>query len=88
MKGCLRLFYESTSIALAEPRKLTFSDTISRDSGLDIKDLNTAMQDRVVWKGIVNGVPTNHRCCRKMLTRQARPVDEDEWSEMLTSMDD
>ena len=42
-------------------RKLTFPDTIARDSGLDIRDLGTAMQDRVVWKGIVMGVPITHR---------------------------
>lgn len=36
-------------------------DTMARDTGLDIVDLGTAMQDRAVWKGIVNGVTTKHR---------------------------
>lgn len=38
-------------------RKFTFPDTIDRDSVLDIGDLTTAMMERAVGKGIVNGVP-------------------------------
>ena len=40
------------------PRKLTYPETIARDSGLDIRDLSTAMQDRAVWREIVMGIPT------------------------------
>ena len=39
-------------------RKLTYPQVIARDSGLDIRDLGTAMQDRAVWKDIVMRVPT------------------------------
>ena len=39
-------------------RKLTYQEVIARDSGLDVRDLSTAMQDRAVWKEIVMRVPS------------------------------
>ena len=37
-------------------RKLTFPDTISRDTSIAREDLLTAMTDRVYWKGVVNSI--------------------------------
>ena len=37
-------------------RKLTFPDTICRDTSLDKQDLLTAMSDREYWKGLVNSI--------------------------------
>ena len=34
-------------------RKLTFPDVISRDTGIDVKELPTAMEDRDCWREIV-----------------------------------
>ena len=41
-------------------RKLTYPDMIARDSGLDIRDLGTAMGDRGVWKEIVMNIPSTY----------------------------
>ena len=37
-------------------QKLTFPDVISRDSGINKQDLETAMLDREFWRGVVNSV--------------------------------
>ena len=37
-------------------RKLTFPDTISRDTGIAKEDLYRAMSDREFWKGVVNSI--------------------------------
>ena len=37
-------------------RKLTFPDTISRDTNISKEDLLTAMTDRVFWKSVVNSI--------------------------------
>ena len=37
-------------------RKLTFTDVISRDTGIGLDDLKTAMEDREVWKSFVKSV--------------------------------
>ena len=37
-------------------RKLTFPDVISRDTGIGLEDLKVAMEDRDVWKSIVQSV--------------------------------
>ena len=37
-------------------RKLTFPGVIARDTGLEIADLDTAMQNRDVWREIVQGL--------------------------------
>ena len=37
-------------------RKLTFPDVISRDTGIRLEDLKTCMEDRDVWRGIVQSV--------------------------------
>ena len=39
-------------------RKLTYPDVIARDSGIDIGNLSTAMQDRGVWRELVMSVPS------------------------------
>ena len=39
-------------------RKLTYPDMIVRDSGIDIRDLGTAMEDRIVWREIVTIIPS------------------------------
>ena len=37
-------------------RKLTFPDVISRDTGIEVKELPTAMEDRDCWREIVLGI--------------------------------
>ena len=37
-------------------RKLTFPDTLSRDTNIAKDDLQTAMTDRVVWRSVVNSI--------------------------------
>lgn len=37
-------------------RKLTYVDTLVRDTGLDIQDLKTAMLDRNCWREIVQSI--------------------------------
>ena len=61
---CLRASSEViSSLILWKPhsigrrsRKLTFLDTISRDTGLEYQDLKTAMLDRNGWRLIVNSM--------------------------------
>ena len=40
----------------AKGRKLSFPEVISRDTGIRTEDLGWAMQDRDVWRGIVNSM--------------------------------
>ena len=43
-------------------RKLTFPDIISRDSGIPVKELPTAMADKDFWRSVVHGIsPTGER---------------------------
>ena len=37
-------------------RKLTYPDIISRDTGIEVKELGVAMLDRGVWKEVVGGI--------------------------------
>ena len=37
-------------------RKLTYVDTLVRDTGLDLQDLKTAMLDRNCWREIVQSI--------------------------------
>ena len=37
-------------------RKLTYVDTLVRDTGLDLQDLKTAMLDRKCWREIVQSI--------------------------------
>lgn len=53
------LLWHPSEVAFS--RNLAFPDTVSRDSVLDIRDLNRSMQNHVVYKKIVNEVLTNHR---------------------------
>ena len=39
-------------------RKLTYVDTIIRDSGIPLENLNQAMADRDVWRKIGRIIPT------------------------------
>lgn len=42
--------------ARSRGRKLSFPDVISRDTGIRVEELGTAMKDREVWRGMVNSV--------------------------------
>ena len=42
--------------SLHRSRKLTFPDTISRDTSIAKEDLLTAMSDRVYWRSVVNSI--------------------------------
>ena len=61
---CLRASTEViSSLILWKPlsngrksKKLTFPDVISRDTGIGVNDLRVVMQDRDLWKGIVNSL--------------------------------
>lgn len=45
----LLLWYPSGSVF---PRKLTYPDTVAQDSGLDVRDLGTAIQNEQWGKGL------------------------------------
>lgn len=63
---CLRATSElSSSFVLWRPqsrgrrsRKLSYPDTLSRDSGYEAQDLETVMQDRELWRSVVNSIST------------------------------
>ena len=40
-------------------RKLTYPEVIARDTGLEIQDLSTVMEDRGVWREIVKSIPSS-----------------------------
>ena len=42
--------------SIKRSRKLTFPDTISRDTGIDSQDLENAMLDRDHWRGVVQSL--------------------------------
>ena len=52
---CHLLFSESTT-SYKRCRKLTYPDSISRESGIDKDHLLKAMLDRDIWKDVVNSI--------------------------------
>lgn len=62
--SCFLLWHPSGGVI---SRNLTFSDLMTRDSGWDIGDLGTAMQDRAVLKGTVNRGSDQPQGCREMI---------------------
>ena len=48
--------------SLHRSRKLTFPDTLSRDTSIAKDDLLTAMIDRVYWRSVVNSISAEADC--------------------------
>ena len=47
---------ENIELDTPHSRKLTFPDVISRDTGIEVTELPTAMEDRDCWREIVLGI--------------------------------